>query len=157
SWAASADPPLPPGSRQACALGDPAVGIDRLGRQYYALLVALPCDLANLGGAAGTPQLFVARRANATAAWVTSTRPVAPLYPGDALRPGEADDKPALAVDVSVTSPHTNREYVVWTRSGGAEAHRILLGHSDDGASTWSTPVRANERPLSGSALASVA
>ena len=118
-------------------------------------IVGLRCG--RIGSAVGVPELFVAHRADATAPWTTPTRPVAALYPGDALRHGEADDKPWLAVDVSPTSPHSNRAYVVWTRSGGAEGIRVLLSHTDDGAHTWSAPVRVNDRPLANGAITSVA
>jgi hypothetical protein len=155
TWRASDDPPLPAGVPQTCAFGDSTVGIDRLGRQYYAFIVGLTCS--HIGSAVGTPELFVARRADAKAPWTTPANPVAALFVGDALLPGEADDKPWLAVDVSPTSPHLNRAYVVWTRSGGAEGIRVLLSHSDNGAHTWSTPVRVNDRPLAEGAITSVA
>jgi hypothetical protein len=155
TWNASANPPLPAGVPQACAFGDSTVGIDRLGRQYYAFIVGFTCS--HIGSAIGTPELFVARRADATAPWTTPAKPVAALFAGDALRPGEADDKPWLAVDDSPTSPHVNRAYVVWTRSGGAEGIRVMLSHSDDGAHTWSAPVRVNDLPLADGAIASVA
>jgi hypothetical protein len=155
TWTASADPPLPAGVPQTCAFGDSSVGIDRLGRQYYAFIVGLTCG--RIGSAVGTPELFVARRAGAKAPWRTPARPVAALSPGDALLPGEADDKPWLAIDDSPTSPHTNRAYVVWTRSGGSEGIRVLLSHTDDGAHTWSAPVRVNDRPLVNGAITSVA
>jgi hypothetical protein len=157
SWTTSADPPLPAGVLQACAFGDSSVGIDRLGRQYYAFIVGKLCDLVHLGSGVGAPELFVARRAGATAAWTTPVSPVAALYPGDALRPGEADDKPWLTVDVSPASAHANRAYVAWTRSGGAQGIRVLLSHTDDGAHTWSAPVRVNDHPLADGAIASVA
>ena len=47
SWTASADPPLPAGVPQTCAFGDSTVGIDRLGRQYYAFIVGLSLRLAS--------------------------------------------------------------------------------------------------------------
>ena len=157
SWTASSDPPLPDGVSQTCAFGDSTVGIDRLGRQYYAFIVGVSCDLEHLGSAVGSPELFVARRAGATATWTTPASPVAALFPGDALRRGEADDKPWLAVDVSTRGAHTNRVYVAWTRSGGAEGIRVLLSHTDDGARTWSVPVRVNHRTLDDGAITSVA
>jgi hypothetical protein len=155
SWTASPDPPLPAGVSQTCAFGDSTVGIDRLGRQYYAFIVGLSCG--HIGSAEGTPELFVAHRSTATSAWTTPAAPVAALYLGDALRHCEADDKPWLAVDVSPRSPHTNRAYVVWTRSGGAEGIRVLLSHTDDGAHSWSAPVPVNDRPLVNGAITSVA
>jgi len=155
TWTASAVPPLPAGVPQTCAFGDSTVGIDRLGRQYYAFIVGLTCS--HIGSAVGTPELFVARRADATASWKTPASPVAALFPGNALLDGEADDKPWLSVDVSPASPHTKRVYVVWTRSGGAEGIRVLLSHSDDGARSWSAPVRLNDRSLADGAIASVA
>jgi hypothetical protein len=157
TWTASADPPLAAGVPQTCAFGDSTVGIDRLGRQYYAFIVGLSCDLTHIGSGVGAPELFVARRAGPTAPWTTPANPVAALFAGDALRHGEADDKPWLAVDVSPTSPHTNRVYVVWTRSGGAEGIRVLLSHTDDGAHTWSAPVRVNDHSLADGAITSVA
>src|SRR5262245_43660998 len=96
TWKTSADPPLPAGVPQTCAFGDSTVAIDRLGRQYHAFIVGRSCDLEHLGSGVGAPALFVARRAGATAAWRTPATPVVPLYGGDALRHGEADDKPGL-------------------------------------------------------------
>src|SRR5262249_31175853 len=96
-------------------------------------------------------------RGGVLSAWSTPGSPVAALFAGDALRRGEADDKPWLAVDVSSGSAHTNRVYVAWTRSGGAENIRVLVSHSDDGAHTWSTPVRVNDRPPMDGAIAGIA
>jgi hypothetical protein len=157
NWTTSADPPLPPGVSRPCAFGDSTVAIDRLGRQYYAFIVGLSCDLTHIGSGVAAPALFVARRPGASAVWTTPATPVAPLFAGDALRRGEADDKPWLAVDISPTSAHTNRAYVVWTRSGGAEGIRVLLSYSDDGAKTWSAPVHVNDHPLADGAITSVA
>jgi hypothetical protein len=122
---------------------------------YDDFIVGLTCS--HIGSAVGTPELFVARRADARAPWTTPANPVAALFAGDALLPGEADDKTWLAVDVSPRSPHLNRAYVVWTRSGGADGIRVLLSHSDDGAHTWSAPVRVNDRSLADGAITSVA
>ena len=157
SWTTSANPPLPTGVPRPCAFGDSTVAIDRLSRQYYGFIVGRSCDLEHLGDGVGAPELFVARRRSALSAWTTPARPVAALFAGDALRRGEADDKPWLAVDVSSAGAHTNRVYLAWTRSGGAENIRVLVSHSDDGARTWSTPVRVNDRPLANGAIAGIA
>jgi hypothetical protein len=52
------------------------------------------------------------------------------------------DDKPVVAVDNSVSSPHAGRVYVAWTRwSIGGVDGQVLLAYSDDQGQTWSEPV----------------
>jgi hypothetical protein len=112
-----------------CA-SDPSVAIDLSGRQYYSFIRTTPCR-------AGHPQLFVASRSGSTAAWGTPVL-VNPL------RTSVADDKPAIAVDASPSSPYRNRVYAVWSRLSHNQVSSIVLSHSDDGGRTWSRIVKVN-------------
>ena len=119
-----------------CAYGDPSLGIDGDGREYYAFLAApFPCTTEGRG------QIYVATRSGPGGTWSSPTTPVAP----PAVR--QDDDKPALAVDLDASSPHRGRAYVVWARQFGFEDRRLLVSHTDDHGATWSTPVRVSGVP----------
>ena len=120
-----------------CVDGDPAVAIAPSGRQYAGFLAETPCG--------SKPRVYVATRAGPRAAWEPATRAVAPL------QRETSDDKPALAVDSSDSSPHRGRIYVAWARnreatvkSQGLDSGAILIVHSDDGGRTWSPPARVS-------------
>lgn len=131
TWKTSATAPAP-ASRSASCAGDPGVAIDVAGRQYYSYLRSTPCD-------GGRPRLFVVSRTGPDASW---SRPVlvAPL--------GRAryDDKPAIAVDSSASSPYRHRVYVAWSRISRRGVYSIVLSHSDDRGRTWSRPVKVNRK-----------
>lgn len=120
----------PPRSRSVSCAGDPGVGIDATGRQYYSYLRATPC-------ASGKPRLFVVSRPGPDASW---SKPVLVAHPGRSL----FDDKPAIAVDSSATSPYLNRVYVAWSRISHRGVYSIVSSHSDDGGKTWSRPVKVS-------------
>jgi hypothetical protein len=113
-----------------CA-SDPSVAIDTRGRQYYSYGLAVPCGVDH-------PQrVYVVTRSSADAVWSKPTV-VAPL--------GRArlDDKPAIAVDNSAVSRFRGRLYAVWTRVQRNASLSVMLSRSDDGAKTWTRPVRVN-------------
>lgn len=129
TWQAGTTFPPPPSRSVSCA-GDPGVGIDATGRQYYSYLRATPC-------ATGRPRLFVVSRPGPDAPW---SKPVLVASPGRSL----FDDKPAIAVDSSAASPYLNRVYVAWSRISHRSVYSIVSSHSDDGGKTWSRPVKVN-------------
>ena len=61
TWSSSVLYPAPSSFLASCA-SDPAVAIDRRGRQYYSFARTTPCRT-------GKPRLFVATRANASTSW----------------------------------------------------------------------------------------
>ncbi len=160
SWTSTAGPPaLQDGGEPRCSLGDPTVAIGRGGTQYYGFLSA-PCSLVDPAAGAGgagesadpgerlgpkSPRvaLEVASRAGPAGAW--RTRAVFPV------RSFRFDDKPALAVDSSPTSPHADRVYVAWSKSvltgpRGKQSGKteIAVAWSDDRGAVWSRPVAAS-------------
>jgi hypothetical protein len=158
TWTVGAGPkPTPYGGKKRCNTGDPAPVIDRGGRQYLAFLASACLDLASILGVGrefDVARLEVASRANAASAWT-----VAQVYP---VRSARFDDKPAIAVDRSPTSPHLGRVYVAWTRItpiGKSKADRlmIVLSHSDDSGGTWSRPVVVQDSATDESTFASIA
>ena len=129
TWSASFLYPAPASYLTTCA-SDPGVAIDGTGRQYFSFIRTTPCRT-------GHPRLFVAARSGSAAAWKEAL--VSPL------RTSLADDKPAIAVDVSPSSPHRNRVYVAWSRLARKNTVvSIVLSSSDDGGRTWSRPVKVN-------------
>jgi hypothetical protein len=94
--------------------------------------------------------VYVLARSGPHAAWSAPVL-VAPL--------GRArfDDKPAIAVDASPSSPHRNRVYVTWSRVFRNTSSSIVLSHSDDGGLTWSAPVTVPRRSGDDLTYASVA
>ncbi len=129
TWTPSFLYPAPASFLTTCA-SDPGVGIDGRGRQYFSFIRTTPCRT-------GRPQLFVASRAGPTAAWG------APVLVNP-LRTSISDDKPAIAVDASPTSPHRNRVYAAWSRISHNGVFSIVLSKSDDGGRTWSRVVKVN-------------
>ncbi len=123
---------------------DPGVAIDLTGRQYYSYDVATPCN------AQGSSRIYVLMRAGAQAVW---SAPVLVARLGGA----RFDDKPAIAVDDSPASPHTNRVYVVWSRIARNTNSSVVLSHSDDGGRTWSPPVTVSAKAEPDVIYASVA
>src|SRR5205814_1202214 len=133
SWTSESGPPLPRRRHRGCAAGDPAVGIDTSGRQYFGFLVVRPCSPI------GRASLYVATRGGPEGAWRTSSLRVA--------AGGVFDDKPTLTVDTSRGSPHRGRVYVAWSRFSGGGSDSIVISHSDDGGRRWSEPVEVNDVP----------
>jgi hypothetical protein len=129
TWQTTTVYPAPASTKAACA-ADPGVAIDGRGRQYYSFVRSTPCTT-------GPPHLYVASRPGPAATWGKPVL-VAPL------RLSRFDDKPAIAVDNSPSSPHHNRVYVAWTRVSRNGVLSILVSHSDGGGRTWSPLVRAN-------------
>jgi len=126
--------PVPADKPNGVCVGDPGVAIDSHGGQYFSFLRDVPCGESEATG------LFVATRPNPDAGWRVPSDTVA-----GPLRPGTSDDKPAIAVDTSSTSPHRDRVYVAWARAVESEIHAIVVSHSDDGGQTWSPPLPVGE------------
>jgi len=115
TWVTSRPWALDPKDFQ-CSVGDPVTAIDDRGRQLIGYIV-IPC-LA--GERVQRLSLYVSRRESATAPW-TVTRVPAPTGPN-----GPANDKPAIAWDVSTASPHHGRVYLTWTRLKRTEISVVL-------------------------------
>lgn len=140
TWAAGTVYPKPESREQTCA-ADPGVAIDLEGRQYYSFVRSAPCR-------EGAPRVFVASRAGPDAEW---SEPVQVA----ALGRARFDDKPAIAVDTSSASPHSNRVYVAWSRISRIGVFSLLLASSDDGGRTWSRPAKvSSSRELSYASVA---
>jgi hypothetical protein len=131
--------PVPPDRPEPRCVGDPTLGIDRLGRQYFAYVRDSPCS----DQPPTETGVYVSTRRGSSGAWSLPADPVGgPLFPND------INDKPSLAVDTSRTSPFSNRVYVVWSRGVNESTPAIVLSHSDDGGKSWSAPVRVNDVPV---------
>jgi hypothetical protein len=129
TWSSSSLYPAPASFLASCA-SDPGVAIDGTGRQYYSFIRTTPCRT-------GHPRLYVASRPGPTASWrapvlVASRRTVV------------SDDKPAIAVDTTRSSPHRSRVYAAWSRLHRDGVVSIVLSSSDDGGRTWSRPVNVS-------------
>lgn len=122
----------PPAKFLGSCSSDPGVAIDQKGGQYYSFVRATPCK-------DGARQwVYVVVRAGPEDAWSKPIRVAA-------LGRARLDDKPAIAVDVSPSSPHRGRVYIAWTRIARNVVFSIVLSHSDNGGRTWSKPVRVNK------------
>jgi hypothetical protein len=124
SWRTTTTYPKPRTFRTVCA-ADPAVAIDPRGRQYYAFVRSLPCGT-------GRPRLYVVTRAGPNTPW-SQLRPVGRAGSGAGF-----DDKPAMTADAR------GRVYIAWIRVSKIGVFTIVVSHSDDGAHTWSRPVKVN-------------
>jgi hypothetical protein len=142
TWQTATTHEAPEKLLESCA-SDPSVAIDTRGRQYYSYGLAAPCGVDH-------PQrVFVVTRALPDAAW---SKPILVASLGRA----RLDDKPAITVDNSPVSRFRGRVYVVWTRVQRNASLSVMLSYSDDGAKTWSRPVKVN-RTGRGLSYASVA
>jgi hypothetical protein len=158
TWLVGLGPkPSPYGGRKRCNAGDPAPAIDATGHQYLAFL-ASSCitlaSLADLGREFDVARLEVASRPDAASPWTVSQ-----VYPVHSAR---FDDKPAIAVDNSPTSPHAGRVYVAWTRITPVARTKsdrlvIVISHSDDRGVTWSRPAVVQDSATDQSTFASIA
>jgi hypothetical protein len=129
-WETSTTHAAPPRLLDSCA-SDPSVAIDRRGRQYYSYGLAAPC------GVDRPQRVFVLTRAGDDALW---SKPILVA----ALGRARLDDKPAIAVDNSPVSGFPGRLYAVWTRVQRNASLSVMLSRSDDGAETWTRPVKVN-------------
>ena len=120
TWRKEASPVV---RQPACVRGEPHTAADNQ-REYLAFLVSPTCDNEL------TPYLVVTSRAPGAHAWGTVRRVAPPKWPYG------YDDAPSLAVD-----QRSERVYLAWTRSLSEKASAIVLSGSDDGGSTWSSPV----------------
>ena len=57
---------------------------------------------------------------------------------------GASDDRQALAVDSTPTSPFANNIYAIWTRFLPGGFTDVLVSRSNDQGATWSTPANLN-------------
>ena len=130
------------GAHKRCNAGDPAPLIGPDGREYLAFLASQCITIDSLLESPGEfdiARLEVASRAGPASPWSVSQ-----VYP---VRSARFDDKPAIAIDASSTSPHFGRLYVAWTRlTPGKTKHSeplalIVVSHSDDHGVTWTKPV----------------
>ena len=130
TWDTATVTPTVADPSSACP-SDPGVAIDLTGRQYFSFDRSIPCtsDAAS--------RVFVATRPGSDAPWSEPVL-VAPLGRS------RLDDKPAITVDTSRTSPHRNRVYVAWSRVSRRVAYSIVISYSDDQGRTWSRPVKVN-------------
>jgi hypothetical protein len=134
SWRSEVGPLPPDGRPRDCSFGDPSVAIDRRGRQYQAFLYAA------CGSARAVPNLAVATRSGARAAWHSVA-----IEPPSRSR---EDDKPSLVVDTSRRSRFFGRIYVIWIRGGSSgETDGVVISHSQDRGRTWSRPVVVAAEP----------
>jgi hypothetical protein len=129
TWTRSFLYPPPASYLRTCA-SDPAVAVDLAGRQYYSFIRTTPCRT-------GHPRLHVASRPGPEAAWG------APVLVNP-LTTSVADDKPAIAVDASPSSPYRGRVYAAWSRLSHNQVLTVVLSHSHDGGRTWSRIVKVN-------------
>ena len=121
---------------------DPAVAIDRTGRQYFGH-VRIASQARRI-----TIDVVVAARSGPAGQWRSvAVRPLPRVF----------DDKPAIAVDTWPGSPHADRVYLAWSRITRARRGFIALSHSDDGGATWSPPVRVSDSARTLDSYASLA
>ncbi len=119
-----------------CAIGDPAVAIDRSGRELFSYLIG-PCRAE---GEENPTSVYVSTRDGPSGGW-TSVRVAGPLETG-------RNDKPTLVWDTWPTSRHLGRAYVAWSRILSRQIAELVVAHSDDGGATWSKPVRVTPPAL---------
>jgi hypothetical protein len=106
---------------------DPVLAIDLRGREYFAF-VGESC--------AGQELAYVAARSGPTAAWTSPNGPAVSSLAGYETR---RDDKPALVVDDSPSSPFRDRVYLIFQEIT-RPLDQLVLTYSRDGGATWSAP-----------------
>ena len=110
--------------------GDPAIAFSRDGVAYYA-------SLAGVRGTSAGDLLTVSRSTDGGASWSN------PVLATNQTNPADFNDKDALWVDKSATSPNAGNVYVSWTLFlGPGFAEPIMFSRSTDGGRTFSPAVR---------------
>ena len=102
--------------------GDPVILYDRSHAKWIAIDIATGCGGQGLGAWTST---------NGTA-WTA----------GACVHNGGSDDRESGFVDNNASSPHYGRVYISW--NDFASAQQIRVTWSDDGGTTWHTPVDVN-------------
>jgi hypothetical protein len=152
SWASRL---LPSPAQPICGESDPAVAIADDGAAYYSFL-GIRCAGRRISGTS----LYVAVRKPGSGVWRAAGRPVAA-----ARQLTLADDRPSIAIDEGLLSPHRGRIYVAWSRftlvpgaiwedpdQAAVDVLNVaaLVSHSDDHGRHWSKPVTLTDlgKPL---------
>ena len=142
SWG-GVDLPLPPPlvTNGTDFGSDPSVAWDTHGNAFYAYIVVFFSSAFNhgLGVAINGTEMAVARSSDGGKTWKSTFF---------ALQTGQAqfNDKPYIAVDDNLSSPHRDTVYVAWDNSTGksSSSNGVLVSHSTDGGLTFSAPVFAS-------------
>ncbi len=138
SWGAVDLPLPPPLVTNGIDFGsDPSVAWDTHGNVFYAYIVVF-FSRGN-GVAINGTEMAVARSSDGGRTWKSTYF---------ALSPGEAgfNDKPYIAVDDNLSSPHRDTIYVAWDRVAGSSSssNGVLVSRSGDGGQSFSAPVSAS-------------
>lgn len=140
AWGAVDLPLPPPLTTNGTDFGsDPSVAWDTHGNAFYAYIVVFFSGGFPNGVAINGTEMAVARSSDGGRTWKSTFF---------ALQPGETkfNDKPYIAVDDNPASPHRDTVYVAWDRFDGSSSsfNGVLVSHSTDGGSTFSSPVFAS-------------
>jgi hypothetical protein len=112
--------------------GDPAIAFSRGGIAYYGSLVGVR------GIATNSELLTVSRSTDGGQHWS------GPVLATDRTNPADFNDKIAIWVDATATSPFVGTVYVSWTlfRGGPGRAEPIMVSRSTDGGKTFSSAMQ---------------
>jgi hypothetical protein len=111
--------------------GDPSLAFSRGGVAFYA-------SLAGVRPASNSELMTVSRSTNGGATWSN------PVLATDATNPVDFNDKEAIWVDKSASSPFADNVYVSWTLFVGPKgrAEPIVFSRSTDGGRTFSPAIK---------------
>lgn len=142
TWGAVDLPLPPPLVTNGTDFGsDPSVAWDTHGNVFYAYIVVFFSRGfgSGQGVAINGTEMAVARSSDGGRTWRSTFF---------ALQTGEAqfNDKPYIAVDDNLSSPHRDTIYVAWDHSTGSSSssNAVLVSHSTDSGTTFSAPVLAS-------------
>src|SRR6266704_5282579 len=119
---------------------DPAVSFSQNGTLYYS---GVAFNVDRRSGTAVDGTIFVSKSADDG-----STFPLITIVASGSNRiSGIFNDKPYIGVD-QTTGPFAGRVYVSWTRFTSASTSDIMVSHSSDGGSSFSSPMKISNSLL---------
>jgi hypothetical protein len=142
TWGGVDLPLPPPRTSNGTRFGsDPGVAWDTRGNVYYSYIVVFFGNQA-FKSITGT-EMAVARSSDGGRTWTAT-------YFNFKSGTAEFNDKPMIAVDTNINSPHRDTVYAAWdnasSRNGKpSSSSAIVVSHSTDGGVTFSAPVFASD------------
>jgi hypothetical protein len=122
--------------RGNAAASDPWLGFDRFNNLFFSFIAFQRTPPGKPANTTANALAVAKYTVNPTIGTVTYAKTV--VVERGTVGLGQQEDKEALAVDTSTSSPHNGNVYVCWARFTGSQNH-LTVAYSHDHGETWST------------------